>query len=182
MKYMVYVFLLVLSVIMSSLQAEKIGDAVSLKGYSKFVVFPKIPVQDKVVSDKVQLVAEQCFGKAGKVHKVQLIVSTPEGTAVNLEDMVGDGVLIYEINNVVDEEGSPLGVVKGSLIFSTSVSAMKTKSEGQAVIWSSQHFLKGNLQKDPESFVQQSLNALLEEFSENYKKVNSSQPIFNLYS
>lgn len=180
-------FLMLCLVVSGALNAEgpnseKISETISLKGFSKFVVFPMIPSSNKTLTDKLNTLVEQALSKEGKVNKMTLIVETPTGEAIDLSGLRGDGTLIYEINNVLSPEGKDLDIIKASLSLSTNVTSTKTKGEGTAILWSSECYIKGNVQKDAESLVSKSIDLLLKKFDETYKKVNSDKPTFNFYA
>lgn len=50
------------------------------------------------------------------------------------------------------------------------------------VIWSSRCFIKGNLEINAESVVNQSLNLLLKKFCEIHHKENTTAPVFKIYT
>ncbi|MGE5195872.1 MAG: hypothetical protein ACM3JI_00910 [Anaerolineae bacterium] len=153
-----------------------------LKGFSKFNFFSRFYAPTPKYAEKIQIIIENELKKFGKINKIEMSVKTEKGEAIDLSGF-DDGIsLAYEIKNVLSIDRKELGIVRASLNLSTSVDVQKTKEECMTYIWSDNCFLKGNVEKDLEKLVSQSLKYLLHKFEINYSAVNSDQPIFNLYA
>lgn len=154
-----------------------------LKGFAAFNFFLMYPAPDKIQSKKIALLIKRELEKNGVVKKLELETKNKDGVeGIDLSPFDISSTLTYEVRNLISLDGKDTGFVRASLSFESRVSILKTKQECSPYLWSSNCFLKGNTEKDLESLVLQSLIYLMRDFSESYGSMNSSKPIFNLYT
>ena len=158
------------------------GDNNPLKGFPTFNVFLMHP-GSKAQSEKIDILVKKELEKNGIVKKLELEVKNKAGeVGVDLSPFDIGSSLIYEIRNLMSDDGERLGVIRASLNFKARVDVLKTKQDCSPYLWSSNCFLKGNTEKDLEKLVAQSLTYLMQDFSESYKSANSEKPVFNVYT
>lgn len=155
------------------------GTGNPLKGFSKFIFYSRF-YASKDLADKVHVVIEKVLSQYGDVEKINLQVKTDKGSAVDFSKFDAGASLIYEIKNLSSIDGKDLGIVRASLNLTTSVTIDRTKKESDPYIWTNNCFLKGDINKNLESLVSQSLNYLLKAFSITYSSVNSEKPLFQI--
>ena len=157
------------------------GEENPLKGFSMFNFFPMVPTSNKDQSGKVWVLIKKELEKIGTVKSLELINENKEGgKEVDLSSFDIGSNLTYEIKNLVSLNGKETGFVRASLNFESRVDVLKTKQACSVYLWSSNCFLKGNVQKDLEKLVIESLDYLMQDFLESYRSANSSKPFFHV--
>jgi hypothetical protein len=147
-----------------------------LKGYKSLTFFPFVPTSSVQSWKQIEKLAIRELEKLGKVVPKDFSVESLFSEETVKSGFFKNPALSYTVASIDDIDGKELPFLKVTLSLEVSVKIEKNKEYGRSALWSYSCYFQGNLERDVESCVSETLPLLLKQFKADYLKTNSKAP------